>query len=321
MSEFDLIQEYFLPLAGPQGLGLLDDAAHFAAPNDMDIILSVDSFVEGIHFPQGKFDADIATRLLRVNLSDLAAKAASPRGYLLSLAWPKGRSLKQLKDFCRGMAQSQEKFGLKLWGGDTVATTGPVVASITIIGLAPTGQSPKRFGAKAGDDIWLSGYPGKGYLGLEFVEKRDDNALFNEYFYRPEPRLELKNILRTYASASLDISDGLIADIGKMANSSHLQAQVDIEKIFFPKMMTELIKETPKILIELITHGDDYEVAFTAHPDYRDDILANAKALDFEVSRIGRCRLGEGVEFCIDGSALKINKAGYDHFSKEKPDQ
>jgi len=311
VDEFDLIAKYLAPLAGPEGQGLLDDAAHFSPAPGFDLVLTKDTMVEGVHFPSGEYGAGVAERLLRVNLSDLAAKGATPRGYLLSLAWPKSVPADRIARFAEGLKSAGEEFGLSLWGGDTVSIDGPAVFSATLIGECPQGMSVKRHGAKPGDDIWLSGFLGKGYFGLRSISESRENS---DIFYRPPPRLELKNILRTYASAAVDISDGFVADLSHLAAASGVSAKVDLDQLYFPADIARWMASKSGDVKTLLTHGDDYEVVFTAHRQFREDIAKQAKKLSFKLSRVGKCRLGDGVDIIQDDAKMVFKQTGYNHF-------
>lgn len=311
MNEFDLISQYFSPLAGAEGLGLLDDAAHFSPTPGFDLVLTKDSMVESVHFPAGEYGADVAQRLLRVNLSDLAAKAASPRGYLLSLAWPKTVDTAIMKDFASGLKAVQEKFGIELWGGDTVSIDGPAVFSATLIGECPAGMAIKRRGALPEHDIWLTGFLGKGYFGLRAItESRDDRDIF----YKPPPRIELRSILQTFAGAAVDISDGFLADLGHLVKVSNVSAKLALEDLEFPPHIKSWLGTKKGDLMSLLTHGDDYEIIFTAHPDHREAIKKQAQDLPFEITRVGTCGLGEGLSLTYNQKEVFFDKTGYSHF-------
>ena len=314
MNEFDLIKTYFAPLAGPEGLGLKDDAAHYTPPAGFDLVLTKDAMVEGVHFPDGEYGALIAERLLRVNLSDLAAKGASPRGYLLSIAWPTHLPVEDLAKFAAGLKSIQSKFGITLWGGDTVATTGPLVISATLIGVCPEDMSPKRFGAKPGDDIWVTGHIGKGFMGLSSLSKSNAPHRTRDYYYRPAPRLELQSILRAWASSAIDVSDGFVADLSHLASSSHLSMTVDVGDKLWPSEVSVETLKLPNFVNSILTHGDDYEIIFTAHPDYRQHIATASESLLFSVNLIGLCKLGEGVEVRYKDEILSFDQTGYSHF-------
>lgn len=311
MNEFDLISKYFAPLAGPEGLGLLDDAAHFSPTPGFNLVLTKDAMVEGIHFPSGEYGANVAERLLRVNLSDLAAKAASPRGYLLSIAWPKSVDPEQMGDFAKGLKAINEQFGVTLWGGDTVSIDGPAVFSAAMIGECPEGMTVTRRGAKPDHDIWLTGFLGKGYFGLRAITESRENS---DIFYRPPPRLELQNLLRTYASAAVDISDGFIADLSHLLKASAIGGVVELERLKFPQDIQKWLASEKGDLMTLLSHGDDYEVIFTAHKDHRAAIETAVKELSFDIIRVGGCRFGEGLKLSYNGKSVPVAKSGYSHF-------
>jgi len=311
LNGFDLIAKYFAPLAGPEGLRLKDDAAYFSPPAGFDVVLTKDTMVEAVHFPAGRYGNEVAERLLRVNLSDLAAKGATPRGFLLSLAWPKTVDHGMMQKFADGLKSINANFKISLWGGDTVAIDGPAVFTATIVGTVPEGLSVTRGGARPGHDIYLSGYLGKGYFGLKGLSKKHQN---HDLFYKPSPRLSLRTIIRTWATAAIDVSDGLVADIGHIASASSVRVRINSEDLYWPNDIQKWVTNDTGRLQTLLTHGDDYEVLFTAHPDHRSEIQKATQALDFNVQLIGQCGLGQGVEILSKDKALVFNQTGYRHF-------
>lgn len=311
MNEFDFISRYFAPLAGPEGLGLLDDAACFSPTPGFDLVLTKDAMVEGVHFPSGAYGAEVAERLLRVNLSDLAAKAASPRGYLLSIAWPKSVEPERMGEFAKGLKAINDQFDVHLWGGDTVSIDGPAVFSATLIGECPEGMTVTRRGAKPDHDIWLTGFLGKGYFGLRAITESRGNS---DIFYRPPPRVELQSLLRTYASAGVDVSDGFIADLSHLLKASSVGGIVNLERLEFPGDIKKWLASDKGDLMTLLTHGDDYEVIFTAHADHRGAIERAADSLPFEINRVGKCATGQGVKLSLGDNEVPIDKTGYSHF-------
>jgi len=309
---FVLIARHFAPLAGPEGMGLLDDAAHYSPPEGYDLVLSMDGMVEGVPFPKGEYGADIAERLLRTNLSDIAAKAALPQGYLLSIAWPKTVGTEELVAFAEGLSNIQKQFGCMLWGGDSVATDGPLVITATLIGIRPQGKTVLRQGASAG----------RGFLGLmarmkpEKLPDISDDYRNNlrELYYKPEPRMELGELLLSYASASADVSDGLMADAAHIAKASGIAIDIKLDDLPFAEG-TELWTADNDGLEKLLSGGDDYEILFTSSPDNREAIEALAKALPFGISHIGSCKKGQGVRLVDnDGETVPIKAKGYSHF-------
>ena len=325
MDEFDFIATHLAPLAGLGGLGLIDDAAILSPSPDKDLILTKDTMVEGIHFPKGHYGGDTAEKLLRVNLSDLAAKGARPIGYMLSIAWPRGIDTAFYVGFTTGLREVQDAYGFKLLGGDTVSTDGPMVVTATLIGEVPQGEMVTRNGAKVGDDIWVTGTIGDAYLGLQSVLGRrlkptpsqDGLLYFEEAYYRPEPRLLFRKALRQYAGACADISDGLIADLGHIASASGICAVIEIEALpLSPAAKAWLLGQNSleDAFKTLMTAGDDYELGFTASPEFGGDVEVAAKTLGLRVSRIGRVENGVGLRASLGGKSVKFDKTGHTHF-------
>lgn len=330
MNEFDWIQTYLAPLAGPEGLKLLDDAALYTPEKDQDLILTQDTLVEGVHFLKGEYGSETASRLMAVNLSDLAAKGARPVGYLLSVAWPKHLSSEDLqssmKAFSKGLQTEQEKFDFTLFGGDTVRTDGPMSISATFLGVVPTGTAVLRSGANVGDDVWVTGTIGDAYLGLKLAQKSasifegdlnsQDLITWEDAFRRPTPRLLFRKTLRRYATACADISDGVISEAGHVAKASEKSLSVYLADIPLSEASVKWCKANAEQerRIKLATAGDDYELLFTAKPDDADNILSGAKEINLPVTKIGKVSEGQGVEcFGLDGKSLTLEKSGYSH--------
>jgi len=325
MDEFDFIATHLAPLAGPGGLGLKDDAAWLKPSAGKDLILTKDTMVEGVHFPTGHYGGDTAEKLLRVNLSDLAAKGASPIGYLLAIAWPKDIEPRFFQGFASGLRDVQDAYDFKLLGGDTTTIDGPMVVSATLIGEVPEGTMVKRSGAKAGDDIWVTGTIGDAYLGLQTVlgealePKPHADALwhFEEAYYRPDPRLLFRKSLRQYASACADISDGFVADAGHVAKASGVSFVIDADKIPLSSAAGAWLAgqaEQNEAFKTLITAGDDYELIFSALPDNASAIRKAAKTIGLRLSKVGTAKSGEGVTVMSDGKAMRFSKTGHTHF-------
>ena len=325
MDEFDFIATHLAPLAGPGGLGLKDDAALLKPSLGKDLILTKDTMVEGVHFPQGHYGGDTAEKLLRVNLSDLAAKGANPIGYLLSITWPKGLDSAYFKGFASGLYDVQEAYDFKLLGGDTTSIEGPMVVSATLLGDVPSGQMVMRNAAKAGDDIWVTGTIGDAYLGLQTVlgnclePQPKPEALwhFEEAYYRPEPRLLFRKHLRELANSCADISDGLVADAGHVAKASGVKFVIDADKLPLSQHTGSWLSAQANEELAfktLITAGDDYELVFTAPPNNAAAIRKAARAIGLRVSHAGKVESGEGVSVISDGKALSFSKLGHKHF-------
>ena len=325
MDEFDFIATHLAPLAGPQGLGLIDDAALLTPSLGKDLVLTKDTMVEGIHFPKGHYGGDTAEKLLRVNLSDLAAKGARPIGYMLSIAWPTDIDKAYYGGFAKGLSDVQDAYDFKLLGGDTVSTDGPMVVTATLIGEVPKGEMVTRSGANVGDDTWVTGTIGDAYLGLQSVLGRQldpppshDGLLhFEEAYYRPEPRLIFRKILRQFATASVDVSDGLMADIAHISAAS--STKIIIDKSMVPlsppaKLWLAGQGSSNKVFKSLVTAGDDYELVFTAPQSSHSNIQDAAKKLGLSVTKIGTVQSGEGVNMVFKGRIMKFAKTGHKHF-------
>jgi thiamine-monophosphate kinase len=264
-SEFELIEKLFAPLAAPAGLGLKDDAA--LLPAGEESVATVDAVVAGVHFFADDPPGAIAKKALRVNLSDLAAKGAEPIGFLLALALPEGWTNAWLEAFAQGLGEDAGRFDCPLIGGDTVKTPGPLMISITALGRTK-GRFVPRVGAKIGDGVFVSGTIGDAALGLRL---RKDPALaarlspaardfLLDRYLLPRPRLELAPLLREGASAAMDISDGLLGDLAKLARASKASARVELEKIPFSEAAREALALAPDLIETLLCGGDDYEI-------------------------------------------------------------
>jgi thiamine-monophosphate kinase len=321
LDEFEVIRALFAPLAtAAEARGLLDDAAVLAPPGR--IVLTTDAIVEGVHFlPQDPLDT-IAQKALRVNLSDLAAKAARPLGYLLTLCWPRTRPAAGLALFAAGLARDQSRFGLSLLGGDTVSTPGPLTVSITALGALEEGaDAPDRRGGAPGQDLWVSGAIGDGWLGLQAAQGGLSELGFAERAalvarYRlPEPRLELAGLLRAHARAALDVSDGLAADAAKLARASGCAVELWLEALPLSTAGAAYVGAPPKPgrLLQLANGGDDYEVLFSADPGARP--VLEAAALDsLRLRRIGRLLEGTGAVLRDGaGQAIEAASGGFAH--------
>ena len=328
MDEVNLIQTYLAPLAGPEGLALKDDAALLSPEAGTDLVLTKDTLVEGVHFPSGQFGADVAERLMRVNLSDLAAKGANPKGYLLSLALSNDVDLQTIAAFTAALQNLQRAYDYSLFGGDTVSIDGPIVVSATFIGEVPSGKMVRRNGARVGHDVWMSGSIGDGYLGLKTVMKdtslsatQEMQSFWQEAYWRPQPRMILRQLLRAYASAATDISDGLIADLDHICLSSHVGMTVIADDVPLSNPTTHWLGgkiDSEESLVSLLTAGDDYEIAFTASDEYRDNIETLGRELGVNLSRIGLCVPGNNTELkAASGRIIPIASSGYVHFQEK----
>ena len=242
-GEFDLIETYFKPLAkgAPGALGLADDAAVLTPTGGHDLVVTQDMLVEGVHFRDTDPAGRVAQKALRVNLSDLAAMGATPVAYLLSLALPAAVDDAWVAAAAAGLAADQAEFGVHLIGGDTVSTPGPLTLSITALGQTPNGLALRRSGARPGDLVMVSGMIGDACLGLDVLEGGDTTApgapgapgadYLVDRYQLPSPRLSLGLALRGLATAAIDISDGLVADLGHLCGASGVGAAVDLGRV------------------------------------------------------------------------------------------
>jgi thiamine-monophosphate kinase len=321
-GEFELIAQLFAPLASaPGAFGLTDDVAMFTPPPGNELVLKTDAIVETVHFHATDPADSVAKKALRVNLSDLAAKGTNPVGYLLTLNLPDSTSMEWLESFARGLAEDQKQFGISLYGGDTTATPGPLSISVSMFGFIPTGTLTKRAGAKAGDLVFVSGTIGDAGGGLA-VLKGEGHALsaatreaLIARYHLPEPRLKLGQALRGIASASLDVSDGLIADLGHISEVSKIRVIVEGPRVPLSHALEALWGHTSESVSRAATSGDDYEIAFTAPSVKRDAVLAAARASKTQITEIGRVEAGKGVALLdTDGKEIAIERAGFTHF-------
>lgn len=271
LDEFGQIARLYRPLTrgAPEALDLLDDAAVIPSRPGFDLVVTKDAMVEGVHFLSGEAPDLIARKLLRVNLSDLAAKGAAPYGYFLAVAWPKSFDWPARRLFADGLALDGEAFDLTLLGGDTVSTTGPLTLSLTMLGWVPAGRVVRRGGGRPGDLLMVSGTIGDGVLGLAAArgEIPDEDGYLAGRYRLPTPRLDLKAGLSASATAAADVSDGLVADAGHVARASGCGLRIDLDRLpLSPSAQTWLAGQEDRIaaLIALASGGDDYEIVCAA---------------------------------------------------------
>ncbi|MCP5081720.1 MAG: thiamine-phosphate kinase [Alphaproteobacteria bacterium] len=314
--EQELIQTYFAPLAGDGAAGLMDDAATWVPAEGMETVLSTDTLVAGVHFI-GDEPADlIARKALRVNFSDLVAKGAAPCGYLLNLGLSTEQDHEWLKSFSYGLAEDQAEFGCKLLGGDTVSTPGPLVLSVTAIGEVPAGKVVRRGTAKVGDVLYVTGTIGDSAIGLEVLKERcktvDDSYLIDRYRL-PRPRIECLGLIREFASAAMDVSDGLIGDLEQLVAASGVGAKVNCDLVPFSEAVKSLSVLDDQVIIRALTGGDDYEILFSV-PYKRAD--AFEAACSNEVHHIGEIVDGNQVAVCnTAGEQIEFPSKSWSHFS------
>ena len=294
-GEFDLIARYFAPIAAafPGALGLKDDAALLDLTPGCQMVATTDAIVAGVHFLAGDPPEQIAKKLVRVNVSDLAAKGAKPVACLLALALPRETTTTWLEAFAKGLAEDCAVFAIPLAGGDTTATDGPLTLALTALGEVPAGQASLRSGAKIGDRIFVTGTIGDGALGLEVAKggladlaKPLRDHLLRRYRV-PEPKIALGIALRGIAHAAIDISDGLLADLGHICETSVVAADIQAAMVPMSDGVQIALANDPGLLPCVLGGGDDYELLFTADPDESDRIINMGISLGIPVTGIG----------------------------------
>lgn len=318
--EFDRIDRFFRPLAGPGGLGLQDDAAVFDSRVGESLVLSKDMLAEGVHFRPDDPPRLLGCKALAVNLSDLAAKGAQPHGYLLGLGLPASVDDHWVAAFAAGLGEMQALSGIALLGGDSITSLGGILISVSVIGQMESGaQIIRRSTARAGDDIWVSGTLGDAALGLKMLD--GEVAVVDACVARyqsPDPRLELGRRLVGLASASADISDGLYADIGAIAKASGLSAVISTSLLPLRPEVASMLDEQPSLRPLLWGGGDDYELVFTVDPSLRAAVRDAAAAANTDVSRVGVMAASEngGPVRLLDDAGAPVNPVltGFSHF-------
>jgi thiamine-monophosphate kinase len=311
-SEDELIARLFAPLAGSAALGLSDDAA-LLPPSMEQTVITTDMLVAGVHFFAKDPPALIAKKALRVNLSDLAAKAAEPLGFLLSLALPPDWTNDWLEAFAGGLAEDARTFNSPLLGGDTAATPGPLTIAITALGRAT--RFVPRGGAQPGQGVFVSGTIGDAALGL--VLRREPGLLAGlsqsarayllDRYVLPRPRLDLIPLLRDHAAAAMDVSDGLAGDLAKLCRVSGASAVIDATQVPLSDAAREAVSHDPGLLETALTGGDDYEILFTAAPGF---------APPPGVTKIGETVAGSTPPSFLDARKEQIffGKMSFSHF-------
>jgi thiamine-monophosphate kinase len=323
-AEDRLIAKYFAPIAThPGALGLADDAAFIKPPPGCDLVLKTDAIIGGVHFFPDDAAHTVASKALRVNLSDLAAKGAKPLGFLLSLALPKEIGDEWLSGFADGLRGDAVLFACPLFGGDTDRTPGPTTISIAMFGSVPEGTMVRRAGAKAGDTVFVSGTIGDAAIGLAVRKGESAGWKLNEpqrqhllsRYLLPQPRNALAEAVRTHASSAMDVSDGLAGDLAKLCRVSQVAAGIDVSKVPFSDAAKAVIAADANMLETALTGGDDYEIVCTVPAGKADAFRAAAQAGNVSVSEIGLITAGEGARFLgPDGKALSFKRASFSHF-------
>lgn len=325
MTEDQLIERCFAPIAGEGGLSLRDDAALFTPRPGQDLVLTADAVVAGVHFFPDDPPLAIAHKALAVNVSDLVAKGSRPAGFLLTLALPDDWHAAWLETFCAGLDQTAKLYGIPLLGGDTVRAKGPLSLSVTALGEVPTGQMVRRTTARPGDRLCITGTIGDAALGLALrldpaaawgrvLDEAGRAFLADRYLY-PRPRLKIAAILREHASAAMDISDGLAGDLAKMMRVSQTTATVETRRIPFSAAATRAMAASAELLDLLITGGDDYEVLCAVPEAQLASFLRRCAEADIPAAAIGHVASGEGLPlFCDGAEERRYERGSFSHF-------
>ncbi len=321
LDESDIIDRFFRPLAGEGAFGLFDDAGRLDVSPDFDLVVTTDMIACKVHFLPGDPPFSVAQKALRVNVSDLAAKGAQPLAYVISFGISSDIEEGWLAEFVRGLKADHARFGLRLLGGDTVSVRDGPVISVTAHGLAPKGRMVHRSGGRPGDLLYVSGVIGAGAVGLALLkgEAGPWDALPNArkdaliaHYHVPQPRVELSPLLVAYASAAMDISDGLIGDCDKLAAASGCSADIEVDRV----PLAEGLGAThdPALLARLITGGDDYEILAAVPPEQTPGFESAAEEAGVPMSRIGVLK-GDSASSRVTwrGSELNLMARAYTH--------
>jgi len=326
-SEAELIATYLAPLARPNegAFGLRDDCAVLTPAPGTDLVLTTDAIAAGVHFFADDPPEDIGWKALAVNLSDLAAKAAVPRVYLMALSFPEPPTHAFLGRFASGLAEAQAAAGIVLAGGDTDRRPGPMTVTITAIGEVPSGFRLTRAGAREGDALFVTGTLGEAALGLKLRRGDEDarawaltsaeRAGLVARYLRPVLRLDVQPALRRWATAAMDVSDGLGKDLARLADASGVGALVESAGLPLADPLRRLVSHDAGLLDLVLGGGDDYEVLFTVAPDAEPELVAWSRVAGVKVTRIGRIGAGPGVALDSPGTPPRpLAPSGWDHF-------
>lgn len=316
-DEFDLIHQYFEPLSSgaPGARGLLDDAATISPSKGCELIVTMDTVVAGVHYLADEKPINIVAKLMGSNLSDLAAMGATPRGFTLSCAWPKDIHGDDIQAFAHAMGDWVQAYSFPLLGGDTVKTDHNAVFTLTAFGEAPMGQAISRDGAKIGDDVFVTGTIGDGALGLLAAQNKfatlskDDRAYLADRYRVPQPRISVGKSLIGKANACIDVSDGLVQDLGHIAKTSNVRVEIQLDAIPLSRAAKNLIESNLEMMSLILSGGDDYELAFAS--------AITPPMSDIPITWIGSVVTGDPdvIVKASDGNLVETLKSGYNHFA------
>ncbi|MEQ1717470.1 MAG: thiamine-phosphate kinase [Hyphomicrobium sp.] len=326
-TEEAIIQGFLAPLAAsaPGAHGLLDDCATALPSPGHEFVLKTDAIAEGVHFLPGDPPADIGWKAIAVNVSDLAAKGAKPVGYLMSLAFPEAPTRSWMADFARGLGEAQAAFGITLLGGDTDSRPGPISITPMVIGEVPIGCMVRRAAAQPGDVVYVSGTLGDAGLGLQL---RREPSLADKWglgpdlaehliqrFLRPQPRIALSPVVLAHARAAMDVSDGLLKDLGRMCRASDAGATVHQNALPLSEAFKAVRAADPAAADASVLAGDDYEILLTVDPARRFAMEAAARDAGVGLTPIGFVTVTKNVMLSDGlGHAIPVGRSGWDHF-------
>lgn len=307
-GEAELIAHYFAPLASDNAaFGLSDDAAFLSAPAGHDLVITKDLLVADIHFFANDPAKKIAQKALRVNLSDLAAKGAKPYGYLLGLGLPDDWNEDWLADFVSGLEADQKDYDFALFGGDTVKSPERLSLSITAFGLVPQGSRIVRPKAQIGDNLYMSGTLGDSALGLlarlgELPKGlcHDHVDYLQERYLLPQPRIQLADILQSHVDAAMDISDGLLGDVAKMAKACGVRANINADQVPLSEAARASLELDKKLISNILSGGDDYELLMAVSEENEQAFLNDMSKQGIPMTKIGKLEPGEGLGLSSD---------------------
>ncbi|MEN3166030.1 thiamine-phosphate kinase [Gluconobacter sp. OJB] len=313
-GEFSFIARHFRPLAGAEALDLRDDCALMRCPDGEEFAISTDTMVENVHFLPDDPPETLGRKLLRCSLSDLAAMGARPHAYTLNVTVPRGgrHDDNWFAAFSRGLAKDQKRYDVHLIGGDTTSISGPLVLSATVFGLLRQNRALRRNGARAGDDIWVTGTIGDAALGLMVLQGKleDTSGFLAERYHLPQPRTGLK--LHGIVSAAMDISDGLIQDCGHIAAESGVQLVLNAKAVPVSEAAASLGQT---LLMHRLCGGDDYELLLTCPPERSHALQSACQDARTPVHRIGQVQTGRGVRLLdATGRDIVLEQGGWQHF-------
>lgn len=317
-GEFDQIKNFMAPLAAKAkgAFDLKNDGAVFSCAPELEWVISTDTLIADVHFFADDRPEDIATKILGVNLSDLAAMGATPRYYTLNASYPKNIAPEWIARFAGQLDNLQKHYQFFLLGGDTTATPGPLCFSLTALGTVPKGRSLQRDTAQIGDLIFVTGTIGDAALGL--IERRKTASLHPQLidrYLRPQPRTTVGPALLNYATACLDISDGLLGDLGHILTHSQCGAIIEQNKIPLSREAKHILQEDHKTYDIILNGGDDYELLFTAPAQYISHIDEISLQSGVQITQIGQIKQGKTLT-CLspNGQEMQITQKSYTHF-------